>query len=88
MGTETHGVIAAGHAKTAEAGIEILRFGGNAFDAAAAILASFVTEATLTSAAGSDFLLAHTQANQNILFDFFSQTPRQRKFRSLLIFFQ
>jgi gamma-glutamyltranspeptidase/glutathione hydrolase len=42
--------------KTAEAGIEMLRLGGNAFDAAAsAILASFVTEPALTSAAGGGF---------------------------------
>ncbi len=79
MSQKTRGVIAAGHQKTAEAGIEMLRQGGNAFDAAvAAILASFVAEPGLTSAAGGGFLLAHTQANQNILFDFFSQTPRQK----------
>lgn len=80
MTKKAGGVIAAGHEKTAEAGIEILRNGGNAFDAAvAAILASFVTEPGLTSAAGGGFLLAHTSANQNILFDFFTQTPRQKR---------
>ncbi|MGQ4646966.1 gamma-glutamyltransferase [Lyngbya aestuarii] len=79
MNQKTRGVIAAGHQKTAEAGIEMFRLGGNAFDAAvAAILASFVTEPGLTSAAGGGFLLAHTQANKNILFDFFTQTPRQK----------
>lgn len=76
----THGTIAAGHQRTAQAGIEIFRNGGNAFDAAtAAVLATFVTEATLTSAAGGGFLLAHTKENENILFDFFSQTPRQKR---------
>jgi gamma-glutamyltranspeptidase/glutathione hydrolase len=80
MTQKTAGVIAAGHPKTAEAGVEILRSGGNAFDAAvAALLASFVTEPGLTSAAGGGFLLAHTQDNQNILFDFFTQTPRQKR---------
>ena len=80
MSKKNHGTIAAGHQKTAEAGIEIFRLGGNAFDAAAAaVLASFVTESALTSAAGGGFLLAHTNTNQNILFDFFSQTPRQKK---------
>jgi gamma-glutamyltranspeptidase/glutathione hydrolase len=80
MSQKTCGVIAAGHPKTAEAGIEILRNGGNAFDAAvAAILTSFVAEPGLTSAAGGGFLLAHTQANQNILFDFFTQTPCQKR---------
>lgn len=80
MAQKTSGVIAAGHQKTAEAGIEMIRLGGNAFDAAiAALLASFVTEPGLTSAAGGGFLLAHTQTNKNILFDFFTQTPRQKR---------
>jgi len=80
MTKKTCGSIAAGNKKTASAGIEIFRLGGNAFDAAAAaVLASFVTESALTSAAGGGFLLAHTRDNQNILFDFFSQTPRQKR---------
>jgi gamma-glutamyltranspeptidase/glutathione hydrolase len=74
------GAIAAGHPKTAEAGIEMLRLGGNAFDAAvAAVLAACAVEPCLTSLAGGGFLLAHTTRNQNILFDFFAQTPRQRQ---------
>jgi len=64
--------------KTAEAGIEIFRLGGNAFDAAVAILASFVTESALTSAAGGGFLLAHTKTNHNTLFDFFSNSASER----------
>ena len=67
------GAIAAGHQKTGEAGMEMLRNGGNAFDGAiASILASFVTETALTSAGGGGFLLAHTAANHNILYDFFA----------------
>jgi gamma-glutamyltranspeptidase / glutathione hydrolase len=77
---QVHGAIAAGHPQTAAAGIEMFRLGGNVFDAVvAAVLASCVTEPTLTSLGGGGFLLAHTQDNQNILFDFFTQTPRQRK---------
>lgn len=88
MSKKNCGVIAAGHEKTAEAGLEMLRSGGNAFDAAvAAILASFVAETGLTSAAGGGFLLAHTQDNQNILFDFFTQTPRQKRHSSELNFY-
>ncbi len=88
MSKITHGTIAAGHQKTAEAGIEIFRLGGNAFDAtAAAVLASFVTEATLTSAAGGGFLLAHTNTNENILFDFFTQTPRQKRTKGDINFY-
>lgn len=75
-----HGVIAAGHPETVQAGIEILKMGGNAFDAAvAAVLASCVAEPGLTSLAGGGFLLAHPQAGQNILFDFFTQTPRYKR---------
>lgn len=80
MHPSNHGVIAAGHPQTAEAGIEMLRLGGNAFDAAiAAVLASFVTESTLTSAGGAGFLLAYTADHHSILFDFFSQTPQHKR---------
>lgn len=80
MNRKNHGVVAAGNQKTADAGIEMLRNGGNAFDAAvAASLASFVAESALTSAAGGGFLLAHTQSGNNTLFDFFTQTPRQKR---------
>ncbi|MEO1146446.1 MAG: gamma-glutamyltransferase [Cyanobacteria bacterium J06638_22] len=73
------GAIAAGNPKTAEAGMDILNQGGNVFDAVvAAALAATVVEMTLTSLGGGGFLLAHTQTNENILFDFFAHTPRQK----------
>ncbi|WP_035991088.1 gamma-glutamyltransferase [Leptolyngbya sp. KIOST-1] len=73
------GAIAAGHTLTAEAGAEMLRQGGNAFDAAiAAAFAACVVESSLTSLAGGGFLLAHTAAGENRLFDFFCQTPRSK----------
>jgi len=88
MVNKINGVIAAGHPKTAEAGKEMLALGGNAFDAAvSAILASFITEPMLTSAGGGGFLLAHTQDNQDILFDFFTQTPRQKRLLSEIDFY-
>ncbi|MDB9315954.1 gamma-glutamyltransferase [Spirulina sp. CS-785/01] len=80
MISKTRGIIAAGDRKTAAAAQEIFTLGGNAFDAiAAAILASFVVEPTLTSPAGGGFLLAHTPENRNLLFDFFTQTPRYKR---------
>ncbi|MEB3311792.1 MAG: gamma-glutamyltransferase [Snowella sp.] len=80
MAVKTKGVIAAGHPKTAEAGRLMLELGGNAFDAAiAAVFAAFVVESTLTSAGGGGFLLAHTEDHQDLLFDFFCQTPRYPK---------
>lgn len=73
------GAVAAGHVKTAEAAKVILEEGGNAFDAAvAAGLASSVVEFSLTSLAGGGFLLAHTNKKENTLFDFFTQTPRNK----------
>jgi gamma-glutamyltranspeptidase/glutathione hydrolase len=82
------GVVAAGHALTAEAGAEMLRQGGNAFDAAiAAAFTACVTESTLTSLGGGGFLLAHTAAGQNCLFDFFCQTPQTNRSPEHLQFF-
>ena len=70
------GAVAAGHPLTAEAGAEMLRQGGNAFDAAiAAAFTSCVAESALTSLAGGGFLLAHQASGENRLFDFFCQTP-------------
>jgi len=57
----------------------MFHLGGNVFDAVvAAVLTSCVVEPSLTSLGGGGFLLAHTQDDQNILFDFFTQTPRQK----------
>jgi gamma-glutamyltranspeptidase / glutathione hydrolase len=66
------GVVAAGHPVTAEAGAEMLREGGNAFDAAvAAVLASFASESLLTGLGAGGFMLAHTAAGEDHLLDFF-----------------
>ncbi|MEM6839103.1 MAG: gamma-glutamyltransferase [Cyanobacteria bacterium P01_C01_bin.120] len=74
------GVVSAGHTLTAAAGAEILRQGGNAFDAAiAAVMTAWVAESVLTSAGGGGFLLAHTNQGENCLFDFFTQTPRNNR---------
>ena len=80
MTVNQRGAIAAGHPQTVEAGLEMFRLGGNAFDAAiAAMFASWVTEPALTSAGGGGFCLAHTQTGDNILFDFFTQTPLSKR---------
>jgi gamma-glutamyltranspeptidase/glutathione hydrolase len=66
------GVVAAGNRLTAEAGAEVLREGGNAFDAAiCAVVTSFAAESPLTGPGGGGFLLAHTAAGENVLLDFF-----------------
>lgn len=70
------GCIAAGHAATAEAGVAILREGGNAVDAAvAAVCTSFIAEPVLTGAGGGGFLLVRNMAGQALLYDGFARMP-------------
>ncbi|MEO1449050.1 MAG: gamma-glutamyltransferase [Bacteroidota bacterium] len=74
------GVIAAGHAATAQAGLDMFAAGGNAFDAAlAATLMSFVAEPSLTSLGGGGFMTAVPAGASPTVYDFFVQTPRQRR---------
>jgi gamma-glutamyltranspeptidase / glutathione hydrolase len=66
------GVVAAGHHLTAETGAQVLRNGGNAFDAAVcAVLTSFASESLLTGLGAGGFLLAHTASGEDHLYDFF-----------------
>ena len=71
------GIVAAGHVLVAEAAANILREGGNAFDAiVAAGFASTVVEQTLTSLGGGGLMLGHSaDRGQNLFFDFFVDTP-------------
>lgn len=76
----TRSVVATGHELVSGAAAEILRAGGNAFDAAvAAGFSGAVAEQTLTSLGGGGFLLARTSGNrgaaEEIFFDFFVDTP-------------
>ena len=73
------GAVAAGHPLTAEAAGEVLRAGGNAFDAAlAALCAACVSEPVLASLGGGGFMLALPAGDRPRLYDFFVQTPGQR----------
>ena len=84
----TRGIVCGGHRKTVEAGIEILGAGGNAFDAAVAcLLASFVTEPLMSSAAGGGFMTAHTSNHKSFAFDFFCQTPSEKRPEDEIEFF-
>ena len=70
--------VASGHPQVTAAAGDILRAGGNAFDAAvAAGFAAAVAEPALTSLGGGGFLLARTARGQATLFDFFVDTPGQ-----------
>ncbi|MDQ7010687.1 MAG: gamma-glutamyltransferase, partial [Mariprofundaceae bacterium] len=76
MTPSSRGVVAAGHAATAEAGAVILREGGNAVDAAvAAVCTSFIAEPVLTGAGGGGFLLLHEQGGKSMLYDGFARMP-------------
>lgn len=69
-------VVAAGHAEVCRAAASVLEAGGNAFDAAiAAGFAAAVAEPVFTSLGGGGFLLARTAAGDEVLFDFFVDTP-------------
>jgi gamma-glutamyltranspeptidase/glutathione hydrolase len=68
--------VASGHPATTAAAAEVLAAGGNAFDACvAAGFASSVAEPALTGLAGGGFLLARTAEGEEVVFDFFVDTP-------------
>ncbi|MEY2404591.1 MAG: gamma-glutamyltranspeptidase / glutathione hydrolase [Acidimicrobiaceae bacterium] len=70
------GIVACGHEAVGDAAAAVLRAGGNAFDAClAAGFAGAVAEPCFTSLGGGGFLLAHTSAGEQVLFDFFVDTP-------------
>jgi gamma-glutamyltranspeptidase/glutathione hydrolase len=75
------GVVAAGHELTAQAAAEILRDGGNAFDACiAGLFMTFVAEAVFSSPGGGGFLMARRAGSDAVtLFDFFAETPLKRR---------
>ena len=76
MRTSNKAIVATGHPLVSSAAAEILKNGGNAFDAAiGAGFAGAVAEQTLTSLGGGGFLLARTNNGDEILFDFFTDTP-------------
>lgn len=70
------GVIAAGHPRTARAGAELLRQGGNAVDAAlAAMLVSFACEPLLTGLGAGGYMLVVPPGEEPALLDFFVEEP-------------
>ncbi len=72
------GIVAAGSIHTARAALTALEAGGNAFDAAvSAFFAACVAEPVLASPGGGGFLLAW-RGGDPVLYDFFTQTPRQK----------
>ena len=73
------GFIAAGHETTADTAAGVLRVGGNAFDAAAAALATtFVTEPCMSSPGGGGFATYRLANGKVGVLDFFCQTPQNK----------
>ncbi len=88
MPSAKKGIVAAGHVETARAGLQILEQGGNAFDAMlASMLAAFVAEPCLISAGGGGFLLAHSAGREDVVLDFFVQTPKYKRSEAELDFY-
>jgi gamma-glutamyltranspeptidase/glutathione hydrolase len=80
MFQRTKGVISGGDELTVDAGYEILKAGGNAFDAAiAATLMTFVASSTITSIGGGGFMMASTRDKKPVLLDFFTHTPVRKR---------
>jgi gamma-glutamyltranspeptidase / glutathione hydrolase len=73
---EPLGVVAAGHPRSAEAGADALRAGGNAVDAAlAAMLTAFSCEPLLTSLGAGGYMLVVAPGGEPALLDFFVEAP-------------
>ncbi|MGB0929379.1 MAG: gamma-glutamyltransferase [Chitinophagales bacterium] len=88
MNNTKYGKVVTGHKETSNAAWAILQEGGNAFDAAlAAILGACVAESASISIGGGGFLLSHQPNGQQYLYDFFTQTPLQKRTDGLLDFF-
>jgi gamma-glutamyltranspeptidase/glutathione hydrolase len=70
------GTISAGDINTAKAGEEILKMGGNAYDAmCASLLAAPLCEPILTSLGGGGFMLSTQKDKEPIVYDFFVDVP-------------
>ena len=76
MAEGEHGIVAAGHPLTAEAGARVLREGGNAVDATlGAMLTSFAAEPLLTGLGAGGYMLVAGGEAEPTLLDFFVQAP-------------
>ena len=82
-----YGSIATGDKTTANAAMEILKDGGNAFDAAVcAVFTSMTSEYSLTGACGGGVMLAYPKDSVPIIFDFFVHTPENNLLKNLDFF--
>jgi gamma-glutamyltranspeptidase/glutathione hydrolase len=76
VNASAHGIVAAGHPLTAQAGADVLRAGGNAVDAAvAATLTSWVAEPLLSGPGAGGYMLVAEPGQEPVLLDFFVAAP-------------
>ena len=74
------GVAASGSAEVSQTAVEILKAGGNAFDAVlGALCTASIAEPLLVSLGGGGFLLALPEGDKPRVYDFFCQTPKHRR---------
>jgi len=74
------GVAASGSAEVSQTAVEILKAGGNAFDAVlGALCTASIAEPLLVSLGGGGFLLALPEGEKPRVYDFFCQTPKHRR---------
>ena len=76
-----NGIVTAAHRATAEAGLEMLKRGGNAIDAAVAMgFCSVVVEPYMATIAGQGYMLVHLAAEgRTVAIDFNGRAPRQAR---------
>ncbi len=74
-----YGVVSAGDINTANAAKEILKIGGNAYDAmVASLLAAPLCEPILTSLGGGGFMMACKDGVEPVIYDFFVDVPPKK----------
>jgi gamma-glutamyltranspeptidase/glutathione hydrolase len=74
------GVAASGSAEVSQTAVEILKAGGNAFDAVlGALCTASIAEPLLISLGGGGFLMGLPDGSKPRVYDFFCQTPRCRR---------
>jgi len=74
------GVAASGSAEVSQTAVEVLKAGGNAFDAVlGALCTASIAEPLLVSLGGGGFLLGLPDGDKPRVYDFFCQTPGSRR---------
>lgn len=80
--------VSAGHEVTLQMAAEILKMGGNAFDAAfTAHLTMYISEPCMASAGAGGFAMCFTPDEGVQMLDFFAQTPSQKYFEKDVDFY-